>query len=72
MKYVVVLLFLAGCSAAPQSINANKTERLSLTVAGAVRIYTDPETKCQYLILAGTASSGFTPRLGADNKIICN
>jgi hypothetical protein len=71
MKYVVVLLFLAGCSAAPQPAEEKKTEKLSSTVAGSVRVYTDPETKCEYLMLINPNGVAITPRLNVHSKIIC-
>jgi PBP1b-binding outer membrane lipoprotein LpoB len=73
MKYLILALFLAGCSAPNHTKSEDKsTRKLSTTVSGTYRVYTDPETKCEYLMYHNfSGSSSITPRIGSDGKIIC-
>ena len=60
MKYaILVAALLLGACAAPSTTLEQQTIYPTSNLGG-VMTYTDPETKCEYLI---TSSGGITPRM---------
>lgn len=67
MKKVLLLLpllLLGACDAS--SIISEDTTKIANANSEKVRIYTDPETKVQYLIYLGNESGGMTVRVNPD------
>lgn len=58
------LLLLGACDAS--SIINEDTTKINNANSEKVRIYTDPETKVQYLIYLGDKSGGMTVRVRPD------
>jgi hypothetical protein len=66
---LISMVFLFGC-AEPVQNNSKVAQRISYqTVDGVtVRVWRDPETKCEYLVLY---NNSLTPRVDADGLPIC-
>ncbi len=63
VSIITAVALLSSCSAQPGGVYG----------ADMVRIYTDPDTGCQYLVQPSSNSADYmTPRLNRDGAIICN
>jgi len=87
MKYPALFAFLliASCSQAVSESKAEPTPTPTPTPSAmsdlydgnvqimepSISVFTDPETKCQYLIMQNYHSGGITARLGRDGRIMC-
>jgi len=83
MKYAALfaLLLIGSCSQATSESQAQSTPKPSYMsdlydgnaqiMEPTVIVFTDPETKCQYLIMQDYHQGGITARQGRDGHIMC-
>ena len=69
MKYLLAALVLTGCGAVETSPPTGPREGVIEYYTGIAFVYTDPDTKCQYLIFN---NGGASPRMDELGKQICD
>ncbi|MGP7794524.1 DUF6440 family protein [Sphingomonas sp. CLY1604] len=73
---LIIAASAAGCdNFKSEPINASNVEgkvRSQRSGGEEVRVWRDPQTRCQYLLWEGRRKGAMTPRLAPDGRPICS
>ena len=65
-------LVIAACAPAePSGGGEGEARTVAVTETTGVKTWTDPETRCEYLIYTSSERGGITPRLKANGDPMC-